>query len=59
MVADDVIAPLLECAEGSPILHLTRFLRQDNGDPLELGFVYLRGDRIRFVSELARERVHT
>jgi GntR family transcriptional regulator len=59
MVADHVTAPLLECPEGSPILHLTRFLRQDNGDPLELGFVYLRGDRIRFVSVLDRERVHS
>jgi GntR family transcriptional regulator len=54
MVADPVIAGLLECQEGAPILHLTRLLCRQSGDPLELGFVHLRGDRIRFVSRLER-----
>lgn len=56
MVADRLTAPLLACPEGSPLLHLTRSLRCDTGEPLELGFVYLRGDRIRFVSVLERPR---
>jgi GntR family transcriptional regulator len=54
MVADSVIAGLLDCEEGAPVLHLTRLVRQQNGVPLELGFVHLRGDRIRFVSHLER-----
>lgn len=54
MVADEVVARLLDCDEGAPVLHLTRLVRQQSGEPIELGFVHLRGDRIRFVSRLER-----
>ena len=39
---------------GGAILFLERLLRQRSGRPLEFGFVYLRGDRIQFVSLVTR-----
>jgi GntR family transcriptional regulator len=54
IVADPALAPLLGIAEGAPVIHITRVARQENGHTLELGYGYMRADRIRLVSELKR-----
>lgn len=59
-VAIDAIRPdhsgavLLQCDPASPLLHLTRLARRDNNEPVELGFVHLRGERIQFLSNVQR-----
>jgi GntR family transcriptional regulator len=58
LCADEALASLLESEVGGPILHLTRLMRQSDGEPLELGFVHLRGERIQFVHVLQRYLEH-
>lgn len=53
-LADEAVAETLGLAPGSPLLFLERLLRDRAGRPVEFGFSWLRGDRIRFVSQLAR-----
>lgn len=54
VAADRSIAELLHLQPGAPILHLERCTCDRAGRPFEFGFVWLRGDRIQFVSILER-----
>jgi GntR family transcriptional regulator len=55
-LADESMAELLDVRPGSPILYRQRLLRLPSGQPLEFGFVYMRGDRISLVSEVTESR---
>ena len=57
VAADRPMAELLGFQVGAPMLHLERLTREKSGRPFEFGFVWLRGDRIKFVSHLHRDEV--
>jgi GntR family transcriptional regulator len=57
VVADSVVAGLLQVPEGSPLLFMERLTHSDDGLPVDLEFVRYRGDRFSLSGRLYREPI--
>ncbi len=53
-VADECVAPWLDVSTGAPLILFTRFMADENGRPIEFGFVRCRGDRLMLHVPLPR-----
>jgi GntR family transcriptional regulator len=51
ILADPLVAPLLEVESGDPLLHFERRLLGGSGQVIEYGFSYCRGDRLAVLFE--------
>jgi GntR family transcriptional regulator len=56
VLADDTVAQALGSAVGSPVFLIERTSYSDESRPVDYERLYYRGDRIRFVTRLARYR---
>lgn len=54
VVADDLVAQLLDVRVGHPLLLFERLLRDVEGAPLEYAFTRVRGDRLTLMQHLTR-----
>lgn len=53
-LADECVAPVLDLAVGAPLILFTRLIRNASGEPVDFGFVRVRGDRLRLQVPLVR-----
>ncbi|MCW2863778.1 MAG: GntR family transcriptional regulator [Actinoallomurus sp.] len=53
--ADAITAPLLDVAEGAPLITMEQVIRDSAGRPFDLAHIHTRGDRFLFVSRAVRE----
>jgi GntR family transcriptional regulator len=53
--ADATTAPLLDVAEGAPLITIEQVIRDSAGRPFDLAHIHMRGDRFLFVSRAVRE----
>jgi GntR family transcriptional regulator len=54
--ADATTAPLLDVAEGAPLITIEQVIRDHAGRPFDLAHIHTRGDRFLFVSRAVRKR---
>lgn len=54
IVADDLVACLLDVPPGSPLMMFERVIRDRAGRPLEYAFARVRGDRVALITRLPR-----
>src|SRR5882757_349093 len=57
ILADDLVAELLNVAAGAPLLLFERLVRDNTGAPLEYAFARVRGDRMTLTVQLPRHSV--
>jgi GntR family transcriptional regulator len=55
IIADDLVADLLQVAPGAPLLLFERLIRDHEERPIDYGFVRVRGDRIALLISLPRQ----
>ncbi|MBO0874919.1 MAG: GntR family transcriptional regulator [Pseudonocardia sp.] len=54
IVADEMVAELLEVSPGAPLMLFERLIRDRAGCPLEYAFARVRGDRLTLMAQLPR-----
>lgn len=50
VLADALLAELLHCNEGAPLLAMEQLIHDDDGRPYDLAFIRCRGDRLALLS---------